>query len=260
MIEIRRSHKEEREALYELWASVFNEDRLWLDRFFALRYNSDHIFVATVDGTLASALHALDATYVQAGRKHRCSYIVGAATDPAYRRQGLMGTLLSEAARTLQVPITLFPAVRPFYEANGYETTSHLVSYPLTPQQAEHQICSQPAVWSALDAIYRQANEEGGFLVRDTSAWEFLIDGYETVSVDGAYAFISEGRAVEAFALTAIAAQSLAVLLAERKVTHLATLASSPLSALFDEEDAVSLPMGMSTAPSMRGVYIAEQY
>ncbi len=114
MIEIRRSEPSERDALYQLWATVFEEDLPWLDRFFATRYNPEHIYLAIVDGKLASSLHALPVTYVQKGVEKECVYIVGAATDAAYRRQGLMGQLLSFVKAESNTPVTLFPAVRPY--------------------------------------------------------------------------------------------------------------------------------------------------
>ena len=259
MIEIRRSRRTERDELYELWARVFSEDRAWLRRFFTLRYSPDDIFIARVDGLLASALHALPASYVQGGRVRPCSYIVGAATDEAFRRRGLMGLLLKETSASYEHPITLFPAARTFYEAHGYTTTSSLLSFSL-PERTTSHASSLPVKRESLDHIYRTANESGGYLVRDEAAWEFLTSGYETIVVDGAYGFISEGKAVEAFALKAEGAERLIDALSQRGVASLQSLASSPLSMLLGEQNGVPTPMGMSTHPALAGVYIAEQY
>ncbi len=259
MMEIRRSRRAERDELYELWARVFDEDRAWLNRFFTLRYSASDIFVARIDGVLASALHALPASYVQRGEEQPCSFIVGAATDEAFRRRGLMGTLLELTAASYEHPITLFPAVRAFYEANGYTTTSSLLSFPLTGRNASHA-SSLPVTWEALDHIYRTANEADGYLVRDEAAWDFLTSGYETIVLEDAYAFISEGKAIEAFALTPEAAERLIDALSVMEIASLQSLAHSPLSALLGEQNGVPTPMGMSTHPAMAGVYIAEQY
>jgi predicted acetyltransferase len=259
MIEVRRSIRAERDGLYELWAHVFSEDRQWLDRFFSLRYSPEDIFIARVDGVLASALHALPASYVQGNRERRCSYIVGAATDERYRRRGLMGQVLEHTAAAYDHPITLFPAVREFYGGHGYHTTSSLLSFPLQGQiEGERALCG--FAWTVLDRIYRSANEERGYLVRDEAAWGFLTSGYETVCTQDAYAFVSDGKAVEAFALTQAAARRLLEELTRVGVSSLQCLANSPLSRLLGEENGVPTPMGMSTHPSMDGVYIAEQY
>ncbi len=259
MIEIRRSRREERNELYELWARVFDEDRAWLSRFFTLRYSTDDIFIARIDGHLASALHALPASYVQGGRQRPCSYIVGAATDEAFRRRGLMGQLLEQTTASYEHPITLFPAVRTFYEAHGYITTSSLLSLPL-PERTMSHVPSLPVKWEALDRIYRTANERGGCLVRDEAAWEFLISGYETILLEDAYGFISEGKTIEAFALSLEAAERLIDALLGMEVESLQSLSDSPITALLGEQNGVPTPMGMSTHPAMAGVYIAEQY
>ncbi|HOQ95359.1 MAG TPA: GNAT family N-acetyltransferase [Sphaerochaeta sp.] len=259
MIEVRRSRRAERDELYELWARVFDEDRAWLRRFFTLRYSPEDIFIARIDGVLASALHALPASYVQGGRERPCSYIVGAATDETFRRRGLMGQLLHRAAVSSEHPITLFPAVRSFYEAHGYTTTSRLLSFPLRGGKESHTPLL-PVEGEALDRIYRTANAESGYLVRDEAAWEFLTGGYETVLVEDAYAFISEGKATEAFALNREGAERLIDALSPMRVESVQTPARSPLSSLLGEQNGVPTPMGMSTHPAMAGVYIAEQY
>jgi predicted acetyltransferase len=258
MIEIRRSEEQDRSELYHLWSSVFEEDPAWLERYIATRWSDEHIILAAVDGKLASALHALEASYVQKGVEQPCSYIVGAATYPEYRRQGLMGQLLAETARLYEHPITLFPAVRPFYEANGYATTSSLISYPLGEYSKSAD--SKSLGWEELDTIYRIFNAEYGYLVRDEVAWSFLLDGYGLCSVADGYALIKDGVAIEACALSSGAARCLVHLLSSRGITTLQTLAGSHFDGLLGTEKSAPIPMGMSTELSMQGVYIAEQY
>ncbi|NMA22014.1 MAG: GNAT family N-acetyltransferase [Spirochaetales bacterium] len=259
MIEVRRSRPDEREQLYKLWALVFEEDLVWLDRFFATRYDASSIFLATVDGVIASALHALPATYIQDGKTLPASYIVGAATDPSYRRQGLMGKLLAATAAAYDHPITLFPAVRPYYEANVYMTTSQTLTFALSPTDTS-PIVTSGYDWQALDAIYTRANEKKGYLIRDQVAWQFLGDGYQTIVTDNAYAFIKDGKAVEANSLDEQSANRLIERLRAAGVKSIQTLAESTLSTLLGEKEGVPTPMGMSTHASMAGVYIAEQY
>lgn len=258
MIEVRRSTKEDRSELYHLWSSVFEEDPAWLERYIITRWSDENIILAAVDGKLASALHALEASYVQGGVEHPCSYIVGAATYPEYRRRGLMGQLLNETARLYDHPITLFPAVRPFYEANGYTTTSSLISHPLT--EYSRSTDSKSFGWEELDRIYRVFNEEHGYLVRDEVAWSFLLDGYGLYCVEDGYALIKDGVAIEACALTLDAARSLVHLLSSRGIGRVQTLENSPFNELLGTKKSMPIPMGMSTESSMRGVYIAEQY
>ena len=124
----------------------------------------------------------------------------------------------------------------------------------------ETSVEAKPIVFSELDRIHRKANEHDGALLRDEEGWKYLTDGYETVAVQDGYAFLSEGKAVEAFTLTKEAAMQLLGLLSKRQITGVQTLSTDPLAELLGQEKAVPIPMGMSTDQSMRGVYIAEQY
>ncbi len=246
--------------LKQLWLRVFAEDQTFLEHFFATRISYQDIFVAREDGRLVSALHALPLFYHKQGKEYPTSYIVGAATYKEYRRRGIMGKLLESTRESYDHPITLFPAVRPFYEANGYFTTSSILSFTLEP--GENTI-PKPTVqhsFVSLDAIYRQATSRDGALLRDEEAWSFLTDGYEILSVEGGYAFISEKKAVETMVLDTEAAESMLSLLKERGIAEVHTLASSPLATLLGREKGVPIPMGMSTSEELQGVYIAEQY
>lgn len=245
--------------LKNLWSAVFSEDPTFLEHFFSTRFVAQNIYVARIDEHIVSALHALSCQYLQDETIHPCSYIVGAATYAPYRKQGIMGKLLAAAQQAYDHPITLFPAVRPFYEANGYYTTSSVFSFPLEgiaaasydPITIDHQ---------KLDGLYRNEHTRHGCLLRDEEAWKFLTDGYQTLCVDNGYAFISEGKAVEACASTGPAAKELLGLLAANSITEVHTLENSLIATLLDRQKAVPTPMGMSTDKSMHGVYIAEQY
>ncbi|MFA6733257.1 MAG: GNAT family N-acetyltransferase [Sphaerochaeta sp.] len=256
---IERATKDDHQMLKDLWKEVFNEEEAFLERFFSTRIRYEHIFVAREEGAIVSALHALPSTYLQQGTEHDCSFIVGAATYAPWRRKGIMGSLLQAVREAYSHPITLFPAVRPFYEANGYFTTSSLLQFPLGAME-ETSVQVKPIVFSELNRIHRKAHEQNGALLRDEQGWKFLTDGYETIAVQDGYAFLSEGKAVEAFTLTKEAAVQLLGLLSERQVTAVQTLSTDPLAELLGQETAVPIPMGMSTDQSMRGVYIAEQY
>ena len=78
--------------------------------------------------------------------------------------------------------------------------------------------------------------------------------------MEDAYAFIREGKVVEAFALSLEAAERLIDALLGMEVESLQSLSDSPFTALLGEQNGVPTPMGMSTHPAMAGVYIAEQY
>ncbi|MDD4574304.1 MAG: hypothetical protein PHR69_08840, partial [Sphaerochaeta sp.] len=117
----------------------------------------------------------------------------------------------------------------------------------------------QDLPFSDLDRIYRETTKEEGALMRDELSWAFLTSGYQLVSVEGAYAFIKDGIAVEAMAMDRDAATTLVSLLQNKQVERLRFIPNSPFATLL-KGPFVQIPMGMSTEESMRGVYIAEQY
>ena len=262
-MKIERATQEDFDELKMLWSIVFQEEPKFLEHFFAQRFLPPHIVVARKDGEIVSALHALPSTYMQDNKEKKCSFIVGAATYASHRKQGIMGKLLAYTKTTTEHPITLFPAVRPFYEANGYMTTSSMEEYwleqPENLQENRPETTQTIPSFTHLDTIYREATKEGGALMRDSLGWDFLLDGYQTVAVKGAYAFIKDGIAVEAMAIDRDAAKKLISLLQNREVQRLRVIPNSPFASLL-EGPFVQIPMGMSTDPSMRGVYIAEQY
>lgn len=272
---IERATTNDFEELKQLWSIVFQEDPEFLERFFAQRFSPAHIVVARQEGEIVSALHALPCSYIQGNTERPCAFIVGAATYASHRKRGIMSELLAYTKTTSGHPITLFPAVRPFYETNGYITTSSMEEYWI-PQSKEDsgnvqvdqskqsgQSSSSPEekalLLSTLDRIYREATKKDGSLMRDRLAWAFLTEGYETHAVQQAYAFIKDGIAVEAMATSKEGAKELLHILQKEEIQKLRVIPNSPFASLL-EGPFVQIPMGMSTDESMRGVYIAEQY
>lgn len=257
---IGRAQEGDFPLLKELWSVVFDEEPAFLEKFFRLRYSPAQIFVAREGSVIASALHALPSTYCKDGEERRCGFVVGAATYEKYRKQGLMSRLLSYAREEIGCPLTLFPAVRPFYEKNGYFTTSTMLGFDLVqPVNCSPGRESSPTA-GELDAIYRQATAKTGALTRDPIAWEFLLDGYGLVAVDGAYALTKGNVAVETMATGRESAANLLGLLVSKNVQSCSVLPSSPFASLLSDRSPSVLPMGMATDKELDGVYIAEQY
>ncbi len=262
-MKIERATTKDFDELKMLWSIVFQEEPDFLERFFSQRFQAEHIFVARKEGEIVSALHALPSTYLQDNTEKKCAFIVGAATYAHHRKQGIMSELLAYTKANTPYPITLFPAVRPFYEANAYITTSSMEEYWIPQDKPANQTTlspqGKPLSPAALDKIYREATKESGALLRDELGWNFLIDGYELTSIQDAYAFIKEGVAVEAMACNKEAAKELISLLVSKQVERLRVIPNSPFSSLL-EGPFIQIPMGMSTEESMRGIYISEQY
>ncbi len=257
---IERAKQSDFQELKQLWSIVFDEQPDFLEHFFSTRIFYDHIFVARVEDKIVSALHALPISYHKGGMEYPCSYIVGAATYKEFRKRGIMSKLLEATKQAYDHPITLFPAVRPFYESNGYFTTSNVLSFDLKSSTAETMIESEVLSFEELNAIYTKATAKDGALVRDEKAWEFLTEGYQTLAVAGAYAFLSEEKAVETMAKDIQSSEALLRLLQAHGITTVQTLPDSPIASLFPNQKGVPIPMGMSTDVTLQGIYISEQY
>ncbi|AEV29552.1 hypothetical protein SpiGrapes_1755 [Sphaerochaeta pleomorpha str. Grapes] len=257
---LERAKDTDFEELKTLWSIVFNEEAAFLEKFFALRFFPDSIFVAREQGKIVSALHALPSFYHQNKVVHRCAFIVGAATYADYRKKGIMSHLLSYCKQNLDCPITLFPAVRPFYEKNGYITTGELLRYNLEAVTEYEPGTEVSLSQDELDTIYMQATIASGSLLRDNIAWQFLLDGYQLLAVQDAYALIKDNAVVEAMAIDTSSAVALLGLMKQKKLDTCAVLHDSPFCPLIPGIKGTVIPMGMSTAPFMQGCYIAEQY
>ena len=256
---IERAHADDFNELKQLWSLVFDEEPSFLEHFFSKRFSFDHIVVAREDGIIVSALHALPCSYQQHKKIKPCAYIVGAATYQAYRKRGIMGKLLAYTQKAFDTPITLFPAVRSFYEANGFITTSSMKEYDLQAYDAKHLDSVQLSI-EQLNKIYSKETVAEGSLLRDQLAWESLLTGYEVQAVEGAYAFVKDNIAVEALALHERAAYKLLELLQSKQVVKCRVIPGTQMEKPFIEKSFSLVPMGMSTDKRMVGIYIAEQY
>ncbi|WP_320128900.1 GNAT family N-acetyltransferase [uncultured Sphaerochaeta sp.] len=257
---ITRAEASDFSQLKELWSIVFSEEPEFLEKFFSLRFFPENIFVAREQGKIISALHALPSFYQQNNRIQRCAYIVGAATYIEFRKQGIMSALLTYTKQQLKCPITLFPAIRPFYETNGYLTTSEMLCFNLQGLKKYEPGTLVNPTKEELNSIYLEATRPGGNLLRDNFAWQFLLDGYSLLAVKDAYAFIKDNKAVETMAKNKDSAIALLGLLEKEDIKSCSVLHESPFTELLITQPFEVLPMGMSTDATMQGCYIAEQY
>jgi len=248
------------DELKALWDDVFKEDPTFSNKFFSTRFFPEHIFCARENNKIVASLHALPYTYQKEGKIYNCSYIVGAATAPTHRKQGLMEKLLNNAKENYNHPMVLFPAIRPYYEKRGYFTTTHLHYYKLQDLDFESSLKEESLNFDQLNSIYNEVTKEVGSVTRDEIAWQFLVDGYELVTVKDAYAFIKYNNAIETAALTDEAAKNLLAILIQKKLEGICVFENSPFTKVIKKERDGRVPMGMATDKILEGVYITEQY
>lgn len=99
-----------------LWEKVFAEDsKEFTDYYFANKAERNLVFARADEDKIVSMLHL---TPYMTGEMEPVCYIVGVATDEAYRRQGLMDSMLKEALQfmwTERQPFTFLMPANPAY-------------------------------------------------------------------------------------------------------------------------------------------------
>ena len=97
-MELRKLEPGEHRNTRELWETVFSEDsKEFLDYYYYFKTKDNEIFVIEEDGGIRSMLQLNPYTLWIEEDSRPCHYIVGVATECAYRKRGYMGALLRRA-------------------------------------------------------------------------------------------------------------------------------------------------------------------
>ncbi|ROR26284.1 putative acetyltransferase [Mobilisporobacter senegalensis] len=82
---------------YDLWKLCFGDTREYMDNYFAWRLKENQILSLYSDEAMTSMIHLNPYPLILSGKEIQTNYIVGVATRPEYRKQGLMRKLLTKA-------------------------------------------------------------------------------------------------------------------------------------------------------------------
>ena len=114
-----RSIETVKEDVYMLWRNCFGDTKAYSDFYFAWKVPCNRILTIYKGQQISAMLHLNPYTLMVAGKKVESYYIVGVATRPEDRRQGLMKRLLERALSLMnleKVPFTyLMPAAEAIY-------------------------------------------------------------------------------------------------------------------------------------------------
>jgi len=80
-----------------LWQACFSEKREAIDLFFARYFRPENTLTCSVNGRVVAMLHMLPGVISTHSEPLRAHYIYAAATDPAFRAQGIMEHLIVQA-------------------------------------------------------------------------------------------------------------------------------------------------------------------
>lgn len=243
------------DELVTLWKEVFKDDDSFLVPFLNARQASADVYYIEKDGRLVSAIWYLGAEALINRKREAVRLIVGVATDSRYRKQGLMASLIESSRRNYTCPLVLYPAVRKYYEKNGFYSSSKAFTFTLNEKKLQTEDS-----WDIeeLDAVYTESIKEKGGLLRDSYAWQAILEDHLLIRNNGAYALYSPGEKhiTEAAAISEESAVELLEKLGGR-------ITAIPGSAMEKKLLELKLPkeetlLGMCS--ENLDIYIAEQY
>jgi len=247
--------------LKEIWKTVFDNTESFIDEIFEERWKIDHCYVARdeVEG-IVSVLHCLQWSFSREMNSTPISYIIGAATLPEFRNQGLMDTLIRLAHDDEGRILVINPGLGTYFLRHGFYHTTSSVCYSI--EGDPNGVIENSD--EDLSAIYSNATEKIGSIDRDYYAWKLIRENCKTVLVtaggQSAYALIIGDIAFETMCEGFESARALKEKLKSLPVTQVWMHSSSTLSYLFDDAPAF-LPMGMSNEKNIcSGLYIAQQF
>ena len=116
-------------GLISLWQNVFGDRTEDIEFFIKNALTTDDIYAYKAEGRVVSALYLADATLIKSNENKKIKYLYAAATDPSFRKQGIMRDMIKYAADITALKgyhaIVLCPADAPlydFYNKSGFET------------------------------------------------------------------------------------------------------------------------------------------
>lgn len=203
-MEIRLLSENEIPEAKELWSIAFGDPQNFIDIYFQnkiLPGNSPAIFD---NGRLVCIVHLIPYKMDIRGVTVDTAYVVGVATLPEYRNQGLMARLLKESLKILKqrgICIThLYPFLHAFYERFGWATYTDMAQCRVKPKEMPGYSIKSEAKFSEIISLYEKAMlPYTGYLIRNEDDFAYRI--MEFASDGGKTAFAFEDDILQAYAI-----------------------------------------------------------
>lgn len=190
----------------DLWKECFQDTEAYMDFYYSWKTKDNVIFGLYDEKRLISMLHLNPYQLSINGAKANSYYIVGVATDEAYRKRGLMRKLLSAAMRQMyaeQVPFTyLMPAKEAIYLPFDFRivTVQKRMSIPLHEVRGRYE---EPEVVAASVKLRTAAADMEPEVVSDIWSGDTKanrkLQGKKSESVDSAEAHHGNQPQIKAF-------------------------------------------------------------
>ncbi len=176
------------EEIRKLWDIAFPEEPLFNDWFFENYFKAENCLVLKKEGKISAMAQLLPYEIQGAGK---VSYIYGAATDPSYRRQGLMRRLLEKSFELDKqrgaVASILIPQNKElfdFYRRLGYETRFFVNIKGTEPCKTEGYTLKSADCEDIpfMDKLYRESQTD--YIIRDCNYWVTQIEMFKALDGD----------------------------------------------------------------------------
>lgn len=248
-------------AIRALWEACFPDEGGFNDYFFAHHFALPDTLLSVEEGALCAMVQMLPYRLETGGGEAEITYIYGACTDPAHRRQGHMARLLArsfaldrQAGRAASALIPAEPWLFGFYEPFGYAPFFHVDRREICRQGSgvpprrltAADIPHLAALYDALTPACRIARDEGYwrgqlalFDALGAGAYGWFDGGKMT-----AYAFCWADNAQEALGLTAPQEQGLLETLGRERLAVTACGQGSALGCIKWHEEGTHAPFG----------------
>ncbi len=132
------------QELYDLWRECFGDTKEYTDFYFSWKVKDNRIVSIYKQERLSSMLHLNPYEVKVRNKTERLNYIVGVATRPEDRRQGLMKLLLETTLNQMyeeQMPFTyLMPAAEAIYLPFGFRIVYNQVPWKQRLLQTGYRI------------------------------------------------------------------------------------------------------------------------
>lgn len=183
-----------------LWAYCFEpREDPFFRWYFTHYYRPEQVLIGEENGVMCCVTHLNPYRLVMRGIQVNTSYVVGLATHPAARSQGvgkqLLQATLEEMRKKQEYVQILMPSHAGFYQPYGYELYCHQWQETRNvgslcvkvPDSLQYAFISSPEQWRYLASVYEQYTQGlSGYAIRDEVSWRShiaaqLAEGYIVV-------------------------------------------------------------------------------
>ena len=191
---IRYAHSGDLEQIRNLWEICFPDESGFNDYYFANLFELEYVLLYIVDDRIAAMTQMIPYEIrLSADQTEYCTYIYGACTHPAYRRQHLMSKLLERSfvldrslGRKCSVLIPAEPWLFEFYQAFGYQPVFHLHTVEKNVEKNQDACLSMLSKHDAswMNMLYEeQFDHSVPHLFRSKSEWMKQIEMFRAIGL-----------------------------------------------------------------------------